>query len=322
MRLLVRAIHDEAPGIRSFELSDPDGHELPPFTAGSHVDVVVPGGPLRQYSLFNDPAERHRYRIAVLLEPSGRGGSRAMHEAVAPGDLLEVSAPRNHFPLEESAERHLLIAGGIGVTPLLAMVSRLQRIGAPFEIHYCTRSAERTAFRDALAPLAAAGAVRFHHDGGDPGRGLDVRALVARADDDEGTHLYCCGPPGLMRAVRDAASAWPAYRLHFEHFAAPATPQPAAAAAGPDAEQAFEVELASSGRVLTVPPGQSILSVLCAAGLSPDSSCEAGVCGVCRTRYLAGDVDHRDFVLADAERADHVMICVSRSRGPRLVLDL
>lgn len=321
MLLRVRAIHDEAPGIRSFDLSDPDGLELPPFTAGSHVDVAVPDGPIRQYSLFNDPAERDRYRIAVLLEPAGRGGSRRMHEAVMPGDLLEVSAPRNAFPLEESAERHLLIAGGIGVTPLLAMVSRLRRIGAPFELHYCTRSASRTAFRDALAPLAEAGSVHFHHDGGDPARGLDVRALVARAGDD-GTHLYCCGPPGLMLAVRDAASDWPSYRLHFEHFAAPATPPSTAASTGPDAERAFEVELAASGRVLTVPPGQSILSVLCAAGLSPDSSCEAGVCGACRTRYLAGDVDHRDVVLADAERDEHLMICVSRSRGPRLVLDL
>ena len=319
MLLQVRAITEEAEGIRSFELTDPDGLDLPAFAAGSHVDLTVPGGPIRQYSLCNDPAERHRYCIAVLREPGGRGGSRLMHDAVQVGDLLQVSVPRNTFPLEETAERHLLIAGGIGVTPLLSMISRLQRIGAQFELHYCTRSPERTAFRAALEPLAAAGQVRFHHDGGDPSRGLDVVALLDGIADAR-THLYCCGPAGLMAAVQRAAAHWSSNRLHFEHFAAPADPRSTAGAV--PADPVFEVELASSGRVLTVRPEQSILSVLEASGLSPDSSCEAGICGACRTRYLGGEVDHRDVVLTDVERADHLMICVSRSKGPRLILDL
>lgn len=319
MLLQVRAITEEAEGIRSFELTDPDGLDLPPFAAGSHVDLTVPGGPIRQYSLYNDPAERHRYCIAVLREPAGRGGSRLMHDAVQVGDLLQVSAPRNTFPLEETAECHLLIAGGIGVTPLLSMISRLQRIGAPFVLHYCTRSPERTAFRAALEPLAATGRVRFHHDGGDPSRGLDVVALLEGIAD-ERAHLYCCGPAGLMSAVRRAAAGWSSSRLHFEHFAAPVAPRSTAGAV--TAEAVFEVELASSGRVLTVRPEQSILSVLEAAGLSPDSSCEAGICGACRTRYVGGEVDHRDVVLTDVEREDHLMICVSRSKCPRLILDL
>ncbi len=315
MLLRVSAIADEAADIRTFEVVDPEGIDLLPFTAGSHVDVTPPGGPIRQYSLCNDPAERHRYRFAVLREPAGRGGSLLMHERVRVGDLLQVSAPRNHFPLDESAGQHLLIAGGIGVTPLLAMVQRLQAIGADFVLHYCTRSPERTAFREALAPLAAAGGVQYHHDGGDPAKGLDVAALLADAM--PGTHVYCCGPQGLMAAVKAATAAWPAPQVHFEYFTPPQLPGAAASTAGE-----FEVELASTGAVYAVPATQSILSVLTTAGMPLDSSCEAGVCGTCRTRYFAGEVDHRDCVLTDAERGEYLMICVSRAARGRLVLDL
>jgi ferredoxin-NADP reductase len=315
MLLRVNAITVEADDIRSFELVDPEGIELLPFTAGSHVDVVPPGGTIRQYSLCNDPQERHRYLIAVLREPGGRGGSLLMHERVAVGDLLQVSAPRNHFPLHEGGERHLLIAGGIGVTPLLAMAHRLHALGSPFTFHYCTRSPERTAFRSELARYNESGGVRFHHDAGNPADGLDVKALLA--DVVPGTHVYCCGPAGLMAAVKAASAHWPSAQVHFEYFAVPA--QPAADAWGVDA--AFEVEIASTGAVYRIPPGQSILSVLSASGMTLESSCEAGICGTCQTRYLSGAPDHRDYVLADDERGEYVMICVSRATG-RLVLDL
>ena len=316
MLLLVNAIHVEAEDIRSFELVDPEGVDLLPFTAGSHVDVTPPGSPIRQYSLCNDPAERHRYVLGVLREPGGRGGSRLMHEAVGVGDLLQVSAPRNHFALDESADRYLLVAGGIGVTPLLAMAHRLCAMGAEFKLHVCARSPERTPFGAELARHAVAGRVHFHHDGGDPARGLDVAGLLA--DVVPGMHVYCCGPAGLMEAVRAACAHWPPARRHFEHFAAP----PAAASPATGADGEFEVEMLSTGAVYPVPAQQSILSVLLAAGLPVPSSCEAGVCGTCRTRYVAGTPDHRDFILTDDERADSVMICVSRAAGGRLVLDL
>jgi vanillate O-demethylase ferredoxin subunit len=315
MLLRVSAIADEATDIRVFEVVDPEGVDLLPFTAGSHVDVTPPGSSIRQYSLCNDPAERHRYRFAVLRETVGRGGSRLMHERVQIGDLLQVSAPRNHFPLAETGQRHLLIAGGIGVTPLLSMAHRLHAIGADFVLHHCTRSPERTAFRDVLAPFAEAGRVHYHHDGGDLARGLDVAAVLA--DVVPGTHVYCCGPQGLMAAVKTAAAAWPAPQVHFEYFT---PPEALPGAAGPAGE--FEVEVASTKAVYPIPAGQSILSVLTTAGMPLDSSCEAGVCGTCRTRYLSGDVDHRDCVLTDAERGEHLMICVSRAAHGRLVLDL
>ena len=314
MLLRVEAIHDETPTIKTFALVDPEGLELPAFTAGSHVDLTLPDGQVRQYSLSNAPVERQRYVLGVLRESSGRGGSRQMHERVVAGDLLQVSLPRNNFPLDESAVRHLLIAGGIGVTPLLAMVNRLRLIGADFELHYCTRDAAHTAFRTFLGEDDVAPRVQLHHDGGVPGQGLDVASLLATVA--PGTHVYCCGPAGLMAAVQAASAHWPIGQIHFEHFAAPIM------AAGTGGLAAFEVELASTGAVYRVPPDRSILSVLLSEGVLVDSSCEAGVCGTCTTRYLSGEPDHRDFVLSDAEQRDHLMVCVSRAKSARLVLDL
>lgn len=314
MQLLVRSITLEAEDILSFELVHPDRAPLPPFTAGSHVDVTVMTGSLRQYSLCNDPREAHRYRIAVLREPNGRGGSSFMHDQVRVGERLEVSSPRNNFPLHEAARRHLLIAGGVGVTPLLAMAHQLNRQRADYEMHYCARSAERAAFVAELTDLRQE--VRFHYDGGDPRRGLDIAGLLR--DPAPGTHVYCCGPTGFMQAVSNASAHWPAQTIHFEYF----TPPAPAAAPGPETSGEFEVELASNHAVYAIPPGQSILSVLRAAGLTLDSSCEAGVCGTCRTRYLRGEPDHRDFVLSDEERRDWMMLCVSRARrGERILLD-
>jgi vanillate O-demethylase ferredoxin subunit len=314
MLLRVNTITNETDSIKTFELVDPEGLDLPVFSAGSHVDVTLPDGQLRQYSLCNSPAERQRYLLGVLREASGRGGSRQMHDRLVAGDLLQVSMPRNNFPLDESASRHLLIAGGIGVTPLMAMVHRLQVLNADFALHYCTRDAAQTAFCGLLAADDVAPHVRFHHDGGVPGRGLDVAALLSNVA--PGTHVYCCGPAGLMAAVKAASAHWPTSQVHFEHFSAPVA---SAAASG---STAFEVEIASTGAVYPVPPDRSILSVLLDQGVLVDSSCEAGVCGTCTTRYLSGQPDHRDFVLSEAEQREHVMVCVSRSRSPRLKLDL
>lgn len=313
MLLRVQSVHDETPAIKVFELVDPEGLDLPGFTAGSHVDVTLPDGTIRQYSLCNPPSERQRYVLGVLQDANGRGGSRQFHHRVGVGDLLQVSVPRNHFPLDESAGRHLLIAGGIGVTPLLAMASRLQSIQADFVLHYCTRDLSSTAFRDRLSTGELAGHVRFHHDGGLPAQGLDVAGLLATVEPE--THVYCCGPAGLMAAVKAASAHWPASRIHFEHFNPPATVTTTEAGS-------FEVEIASTGAVFAVPPDRSILSVLLGEGLSVASSCEGGVCGTCVTRYVSGEPDHRDFVLSDVEQRNQIMICVSRARSPRIVLDL
>lgn len=210
----------EAEGICSFELVAVDGRPLPAFSAGSHVDVQVPGGLTRQYSLCNDPAESHHYLIAVLDDPASRGGSRAMHAQVHEGDALVVSTPRNHFALAHEAREHLLLAGGIGVTPILCMAERLAQIGADFRMHYCTRSAARTAFRSRIAASRFADRVHFHFDDGASAQKLDIPALLSAPG--PGVHLYVCGPKGFMDAALGSARAqgWPELQLHYEFFTA------------------------------------------------------------------------------------------------------
>jgi len=311
----VNRIAVEAEDIRSFEFVHPEGGELPPFTAGSHLDVHLPNGLVRQYSLCNDPRETHRYVVAVLREPVGRGGSASMHDEVREADRVTITVPRNHFPLHEEAGRHLLIAGGIGITPMLAMARRLAATGADFRLHYCTRSAEKTAFLEVLQAPPFAERVTFHHDGGDPSKGLDVTALLAEVE--EGTHVYCCGPTGLMHAVQEASVHWPLGRVHFEFFAAdPDVPE--------EPSTAFEVEIASSGDVYQVPPDKSILDVLLENGHDIDSSCEEGLCGTCIVDVLEGEPDHRDFVLDDEEKESNqlITVCCSRAKSRRLKLDL
>ncbi len=318
MQVRVRSITREAPGIHAYEFVDPAGAELPPFTAGSHIDVHIPGGFIRQYSLCNDPRDRHRYVVGVLDVAKGRGGSKAMHHDVRVGDVVAVSAPRNNFPLIDHASRHVLIAGGIGVTPMMAMVEALSAQGAEFNVLYCSRSPELTAFRDRLAPHAAAGRVSFHHDEGDHTRGLDV--VGALREFEAGMHLYCCGPVGLMNAVKAATSHWPFGTVHFEFFVAPPVSIAQQAASVPAAD-AFQIRLASSGAVYAVPHGKSIVEVLRENGVACETSCEAGVCGTCRTRYLEGVPQHNDFLLSDEEHEEFVLICCARSRSDLLVLD-
>jgi ferredoxin-NADP reductase len=216
MLLRIRSITYLATRINGYELVDPAGQDLPPFTAGSHISVRLSEEIVRDFSLWNDPAERTRYCVAVLREGPG---SERLHEEARVGNLVATSVPRNNFPLAAKAERHLLIAGGIGITPIMAMIAELRRRRAEFHLHYCTRSPEETAFLDDLAVLAAQGRVQFHHDGGDPANGLDITATLR--DCRPGTHLYYCGPAGMMAAAAAASAHWPAGTVHFEFFAGP-----------------------------------------------------------------------------------------------------
>ena len=216
MLLRIRSITYLAARINGYELADPGGHDLPRFAAGAHISMRLFEDLLRDFSLWNDPAERSRYCIAVLREGPG---SRRLHDEARVGDLVEASMPRNNFPLAAEAERHLLIAGGIGITPIMAMIAELRRRRAEYRLHYCTRSPEETAFLDDLAVLAAQGRVQFHHDGGDPAKGLDIAATLRECR--QGTHLYYCGPAGMMAAAGAASAHWPPGTVHCEYFAGP-----------------------------------------------------------------------------------------------------
>jgi vanillate O-demethylase ferredoxin subunit len=313
----LHAIVLEADGIATFEFRLAGGGELPRFSAGAHIDVHIAPGCVRQYSLCNDPRERHRYVVAVLREESGRGGSKAMHDELRVGQSVTLGAPRNFFPLARDARRHLLIAGGIGVTPMLAMTAQLQSQQSEFFLHYCTRSPERTAFRERVEALADAGRAAIHHDGGEPSRGLDLAALLRQHE--AGTHVYYCGPAGFMQAAGAAAAHWPPGSVHAEHFTAPV----AGAAPPPQApSSAFRIRLARSGLDLEVPADKSIVDVLREHDVFIETSCTQGYCGTCLTRYVAGEPEHRDTVLDDDDRKVFVLVCCARARTPTLELDL
>lgn len=306
----------EALDICSFELVPVAGGALPAFSAGSHVDVHLPNGLTRQYSLCNDAAESHRYVLGVLKDPGSRGGSTAMHDLVEAGSELSISAPKNHFPLAHGAKRSLLFAGGIGITPILCMAERLGTLGEPFELHYCTRSEERTAFRGRIQEGKLCASVRFHFDDGPQAQKLDLDSALARPE--PGVHVYVCGPKGFMDAVLGTArrQGWPEPQLHYEFFGA----EPVKSAS----DGSFEVQLASSGRVVTVGKDQTVVQALDAAGFTIVTSCEQGVCGTCLTRVLEGEPDHRDMYLTPEEHArnDQFLPCCSRSKTVKLILDL
>lgn len=312
----VAAKKAEAQDICSFELVEVSGRGLPAFSAGSHVDIHLGDGLTRQYSLCNDPAESHRYLIAVLRDPATRGGSLAMHDRVQVGDLLQISAPKNHFALAHDAQRHLLLAGGIGVTPILCMAERLAATGAEFEMHYCTRSLERTAFAGRIAAAPFAPRVQLHFDDGPAGQRFDIAARLATPE--PGTHLYVCGPKGFMDAVLAIARqrGWPESQLHWEFFAAEV--------ASKATDESFEVQVASSGRVVVVPKNQTVVQALAVAGIEVPTSCEQGVCGTCITRVIEGIPDHKDLYFTPEEQAanDQFTPCCSRAKSARLVLDL
>ena len=270
----------------------------------------------RQYSLCNDPTESHRYLIGVLRETTSRGGSAALHDGVKEGDVLRITGPKNHFPLAHEAKRTVLVAGGIGITPILCMAERLSMAGADFEMHYCTRSRARTAFAERIARSSFAPRVHFHFDDGDAAQKLDIAAIVATPH--AGVHLYVCGPKGFMDAILGAARArgWPEAQLHYEFFSAEQVRT--------GTEGSFEVKLASSGRVVSVTKDQTVVQALADAGVEVPTSCGEGVCGTCLTRVLEGVPDLRDRYLTPDELAanDQFTPCCSRSKTPRLVLDL
>ncbi|KRB97739.1 Vanillate O-demethylase oxidoreductase [Hydrogenophaga sp. Root209] len=306
----------EALDICGLDLVAEPGHTLPAFSAGAHIDVHLADGLVRQYSLCNPSGSPSHYQIAVLRDAASRGGSRAVHDAVREGSTLHISTPKNHFPLACDAAHHLLLAGGIGITPLLAMAEQLTRDGASFELHHASRTRERTAFVEHMATAPFARQVHHHFDDGDAAQKLDIAALLQQAA--PGTHLYTCGPQGFMDAVLGTARAqgWPEERLHFEFFGA--------APVDTSGDGSFELEIASTGRVIVVQPEQTALAALQAAGLDIPMSCEQGVCGTCLTGLKAGVPDHRDHYLTPEEKADNSQFlpCCSRACSARLVLDL
>lgn len=315
--MTLRVVRSEpaARGIQCFELRHPDGANLPPFTAGAHIRLRTPSGALRQYSLSNDPAERDRYVIAVKREAQGRGGSRSLVDEVRAGQSIEVGEPENLFALDPKSRSFLLIAGGIGITPMMAMARHLLAEGdRSFKLIVLTRDADSTAFLDELRGPDFAPHVTVHHDQGNPAQAFDLWPLLEKAGTATGRHVYCCGPTPLMDAVRDMTGHWPSSAVHFESFGADTKPHAD--------DQPFVVMLQQQGRTVTVPVGRSILEALRDVGVQVPSSCESGTCGSCKTRLLDGEADHRDLVLMDDEKADHIMVCVSRARSPTLVLDL
>lgn len=319
MEVEIREIVDEALDIKSLLLAAPSGGRLTGATPGAHIDVVIAPGIVRQYSLWNGPEDDGVFRIAVKREAQSRGGSQRVHDEFAPGRVIEISAARNHFPLDGDAPHSVLVAGGIGITPILSMARHLRARGRSFELHYFARSVAHTAFHERISTGALRNFTRFHH-------ALEGAALHDRLDGvlrgrREGAHLYLCGPAPFMSLVREIASpAWPAGTVHFEYFgAAPQEPSIAQ-----DVEHAFTVELARSGRTVQVQPGCTTLEALREAGVEIESSCEQGVCGTCLVRVLEGTPDHRDLFLTDDERAanDSMLPCVSRACSATIRLDL
>jgi ferredoxin-NADP reductase len=300
-----------AEGVVVLDLRDPDGAELPAWAAGAHIDLRLPGGLTRQYSLCGDPADRSLWRIAVLREPESRGGSAHVHDALVEGAVVEVRGPRNHFPLVP-ASRYLFVAGGIGITPILPMIDAADAAGAEWELHYGGRSRRSMAFLEALEE-ATGQRVTLHPQ--DEVGLIDLEALLGTPRPD--TLVYCCGPEPLLLAVEQRCAGWPQGSLHLERFAPKDVGEPVMT-------DAFDVELALSGLSLTVPPEKSVLQVVEEAGIHVLSSCTEGTCGTCETTVLSGEVDHRDSLLTPAEQAanDTMFICVSRAACPKLVLEL
>jgi ferredoxin-NADP reductase len=308
-----------ADGVTVLDLCDLTGAPLPAWEPGAHVDLLLRPGLVRQYSLCGDPADETTWRIAVLREPSGRGGSCCVHDTLAEGCGVRARGPRNHFALEP-AGRYLFIAGGIGITPILPMIAAAEAAGAGWTLTYGGRTRSSMAFRDELrSRYGDRVAVRPQDETGL----LDLDALLGEPS--AGTLVYCCGPEPLLAAVEARCATWPDGALHVERFAPRATAEPDGATAAAAAEaEAFDVELAQSGMLIRVSAETSILRAVEAAGVQVLSSCTEGTCGTCETAVLEGVPDHRDSLLTPAERAagDTMMICVSRSATPRLVLDI
>lgn len=311
--LVVTEKEEVAEGIFRFELRDPEGRELTPFTAGAHVTVRVPSGANRNYSLSNDPQETDRYVIAVKRDAAGRGGSISMADNLHPGDRIQVAEPRNEFELSERARSFIFVAGGIGITPILSMMRHLTSTAGPrFKLYYLTRNPQMTAFLEELTNSEWRSQVVVHHDHGDLTNAFDFWPVFEKPG--SGTHVYCCGPRPLMDCVRDMTGHWPQGSVHFESFG---VDQSLAAENKP-----FKVKLAKSGQTFEIPRDRSILEILRDNGIRAPSSCESGTCGSCRTNLCSGHAEHRDMVLTEDEKTSQIMICVSRAKSEELVLDI
>ncbi|MEE8334014.1 MAG: 2Fe-2S iron-sulfur cluster-binding protein, partial [Alphaproteobacteria bacterium] len=277
----VKEVRAETAAIKALVLTAADGGELPAFEAGAHIDVMTGNGMRRSYSLAGDPTDRSNYLLGVLREPESRGGSTWIHDQVEAGESLQITKPLNNFPLDMSAGKHILIAGGIGITPILAMARSLAAGSTDFDLHYCTRSAEDTAFAGDAEAVAGA-RLSYHHDGGDPSQGIDL-AQALGGEQPPNTHVYVCGPRGLIDAVREAAGQWPEGSVHFELFAAV-----------PDQDwhnEPFDIYLSRRRMDLSVAADQTILEAIRAADVFADSSCEQGLCATCQVRVISGEIE-------------------------------
>jgi tetrachlorobenzoquinone reductase len=310
IRVRVTAAILEAPKVTSYELKPVNDVSLPAFTPGAHIDIRLPNGSVRSYSITNSPLERHRYTISVQREESGRGGSLWISENFLPGRLVDVVGPTNNFALDECAPLSVFIAGGIGITPILCMSERLSALGRKWHMYYCARHRQEAPFIDRLSRSNNV-TFNFDHDG--DGQKLDIAEIVARAP--ETAHFYCCGPSTMLTEFKAATAAVPDAQVHLEYFRAETAP----AVSG-----SYIVVLAKSGREIEVPAGKTIVQALEAAGIQPQYSCLEGVCGTCETKVLEGIPEHRDTVLSDQERSSNttMMICCSGCKGQRLVLDI
>jgi ferredoxin-NADP reductase len=311
LTLQVASRTEGAEGVVVLELRDPSGADLPAWAPGAHLDLELPNGLTRQYSLCGDPGDRAVWRIGVLREPEGRGGSAYVHDELTEGVQIDVRGPRNNFPMVESPH-YVFIAGGIGITPILPMMAAADAAGAEWELHYGGRSRRSMAFLESMEELTGT-RVTLHPQ--DEVGLIDLEAILGTPRPD--TVVYCCGPEPLLQAVEKKCVTWPADALHVERFSPKEFGEPLL-------QGAFEVELATSGMTLTVPPDKSILEVVEEAGVPVLSSCQEGTCGTCETPVLEGAVDHRDSLLTPAEQEanDTMFICVSRAACPKLVLEL
>jgi ferredoxin-NADP reductase len=315
LNALVHTMRYEADGIVSVEFQPATADvEFPAFEAGSHIDLHLPNGLVRSYSLCNPSSERGRYVVGVLNDRASRGGSRYVHQQLRVGNTLQISAPRNNFALHEDAPRSVLVSGGIGVTPIWCMLQRLVALGRPVELFYCARTRKEAAFIHAIEALSDKVKVHWHFNderGGPPNL---AELLAGRGAD---SHYYCCGPTPMLDAFERTCEQLGYPNAHIERFAAVAVDTSVAT-------EAFEVVCKKSDKTVEVPPGKSILDALIDAGLSPDHSCKEGVCGACETAVLGGEVEHHDGILTKAERAANttMMICVSRCKRGPLVLDI
>lgn len=310
MQARIRAIRWEADGINSYLLEPADGGLMPAFAPGAHIDVQLKPGLARSYSLVNDPAIRSHYEIAVHLAPDSRGGSRFIHEEWRAGKIVEISEPKNNFPLAEDAPETLLIAGGIGITPILSMIARLEKLGRKWELHYVAATPERAAYTERLENMPQ---VRMVFDGIPGGQRLDLREVCATAPRD--AHLYCCGPTGMLDAFMETNADRPEGHVHIEYFTADTEIA---------TEGGFTLELAQSGLTITVAEGETMLDAILQEGIEVPFACSEGICGTCEVKVLGGIPDHRDHFLSDKEKAANksVMVCCSGSKSPKLVLDL